>query len=489
MTAGIVHSVLEETAEAVERRLACIPQGAAYVEIRADRLRAGEVAGLVRRSPLPVIVAARTGPDGGAFDGSTEERRAILHAALGAGAALADVEWNGPLRDLALGADAPRVLLSHHGARCETSALYPLLAAMAETKAGRLKIVPKATRAVQIAAVRELLARAKGRTPALASFATGSCALASRVLALRWGSWATYGAADRSRATGEGQPESRELIEVYRVREIGEETRRFALFGAPLSRSPSPSLHAAGYRSLGLDAIYVPVETESLDEVEALVAPDGALAAEAFGLTIPLKEPAAARCATLDEYAACGAANTVRTEAGRWLGFNTDAPAALALVRRHLELANVEAAVVGAGGTGRAIAAGLAAAGARVTIFNRSASRGREAARAAKADFRPLASLAEASWDLLVQATPLGRDGEDLLPPRRLAGRMVLDAAYGPEPTPLVRAARKRGLAVADGYDLLLGQALLQFERMTGEPSSSRAMAAALDPWRPGSPA
>ena len=484
MTVGIVHAVFEETAEAVERRFAGAPPEAAFVEIRADRLRAAEVAGLVRRAPRPVIVAARTGEDGGAFDGSTEERRSILRAALDAGAAFADVEWNGPLRDLALGLDAPRVLLSHHGARCETAALAPLLAEMAETKAGRLKIVPKATRAAQIAAVRDMLARAKGRTPALAAFATGATAVASRVLALRWGSWATYGAADRARRTGDGQPETRELIEVYRVHEIGEATRLFALFGAPLGRSPSPSLHAAGYRSLGLDAVYLPVETESLDEVEAIVGPE-ALGAEAFGLTIPLKEPAASRCATLDEYASCGAVNTVRAEGGRWQGFNTDAPAALALVRRHVEIANAQAAVVGAGGTGRAIAAALAAAGARVTIYNRSAARGREAARAAKAGFSPLGSLAEASWDLLVQATPLGRDGEDLLAPRRLTGRMVLDAAYGPEPTPLVRAARKRGLAVADGYDLLLGQALLQFERMTGEPPPERAIAAALDPWRP----
>jgi shikimate 5-dehydrogenase len=61
---------------------------------------------------------------------------------------------------------------------------------------------------------------------------------------------------------------------------------------------------------------------------------------------------------------------------------------------------------------------------------------------------------------------------------------MVLDAAYGAEPTPLVRSARARGLAVADGFDLLEAQAALQFERLTGKPAPGAAIGAALLPWR-----
>jgi shikimate dehydrogenase len=90
---------------------------------------------------------------------------------------------------------------------------------------------------------------------------------------------------------------------------------------------------------------------------------------------------------------------------------------------------------------------------------------------------------------VLVQATPLGRYGEEVVPRRCLNGRMVLDAAYGAEPTPLVRAARARNVAVADGLDLLLEQACLQFERLTGREAPRPAMAAALAPWRDASSA
>jgi shikimate dehydrogenase len=100
-----------------------------------------------------------------------------------------------------------------------------------------------------------------------------------------------------------------------------------------------------------------------------------------------------------------------------------------------------------------------------------------------------LSALPGATWELLVNATPAGRGGEEVVLRRHLNGRLVLDAAYGPETTPLVRAARARGLLVADGLDLLGEQAALQFTRLTGRPAPRDAMAAALQPWRDASSA
>jgi 3-dehydroquinate dehydratase/shikimate dehydrogenase len=235
---------------------------------------------------------------------------------------------------------------------------------------------------------------------------------------------------------------------------------------------------------LELDAVYVPVETVEIADVVEVAADDGFLPLSGFGVTIPLKTAAAQRCARLHEFAACGSVNTVVPGDEGWDGFNTDAPAALGLIRKHLDPRGKLAAVVGAGGTARAIAAALKDAGAAVTLFNRSARRGEETALAIGVASSPLDALARASWDVLVQATPLGRNGEEFLLRRHLGGRMVLDAAYGAETTPLVRAARSRRLAVADGFDLMEEQALLQFERLTGRPAPRAAMAAAFQPCR-----
>jgi 3-dehydroquinate dehydratase/shikimate dehydrogenase len=480
VTRGVVHSILEATPEAVARRLEGAPSACAMIEVRADGLRAGDVAGLVRRASRSVVVTVRAREDGGAFDGSAEEKRSILDAALAAGAAFVDVEWDGPLRAFALGASAPRTILSHHGAPCEEGALGPLFRAMAGTRARALKIVPSATRGSELGAIRALLRLAREERRALCAFASGDAVAWSRIVALSWGSWGVYGAAARGRETGDGQLLTRDLLEVYRVLELGEPTRWFGLCGSPLSRSPSPALHAAGYRALGLDAVYVPIDAGTIEEAAAIVGSEGPLPLEGFGVTIPLKVEAARRCASLDEHAACGAVNTVRAVAGRWEGFNTDAPAALALIREHLEPAGAEVAIVGAGGTARAIAAVLKTAGARVTLYARNDARGGDAAAAVGVAGAPLRSLPGSRWDLLVQATPAGARGEEVLLRRHLDGRMVLDAAYGDEPTPLVRAARARGLVVVDGPTLLAAQAAIQFETLTGQPAPREAMAAVL---------
>ena len=422
--------------------------------------------------------------DGGWFDGSTEEKSSLLSAALTAGAAFVDVEWDGPFRGWADSPRAPRTILSHHGGACEASSLAALYRAMAGTKAARLKIVPVAGRPRDLAAIRDLLSFARAAKRELAAFASGAAGAWSRIVALRWGSWGTYGAAAPGRETGPGQLTTGDLLEVYRVLAIGDETSWFGVCGTPVAASPSPALNAAAYREIGLDAVYLPIESDDIDEVIDVTAPGGLLPASGLGVTIPLKEAAALRCKSLDEFAQCGSANTVRLQPSGWAGFNTDAPAALSLIREHLEPQGKLAAVVGAGGTARAIAAALAGAGASVTLFNRSLARGEATALALGVDSSPLAALPRASWDILVQATPLGRNGEEVLLRRHLSGRVVLDAAYGAEATPLVRAARTRGLAVVDGLDLLEEQGALQFERLTGRPAPRPAMAAALQPWR-----
>jgi 3-dehydroquinate dehydratase/shikimate dehydrogenase len=322
----VVHSVLEETPEAAARTLAAAPAASALIELRADHLRAGDVAGLVRRAGRAVIATVRTVEDGGRFDGSTEEKRAILHAALDAGAAFADIEWDGPLRDTAFGPHAARTILSHHGAPCDEPMLAALFGAMAGTKASRLKIVPRAERALDVRAVFNLLGRAKTERRDLCSFATGPSGSFSRIAALRWGSWGTYGASERGRETGDGQLPTRDMLEVYRVLELEDETRWLGLFGASIAGSPSPAIHAAGYRALSIDAVYVPIETADIEEAKAIAAWDGLLPLGGFGVTIPLKEAAAARCARLDISAASGSANTIVCHPDGWEGFNTDAP-------------------------------------------------------------------------------------------------------------------------------------------------------------------
>jgi len=202
---------------------------------------------------------------------------------------------------------------------------------------------------------------------------------------------------------------------------------------------------------------------------------------------MPLKELGAARCRTLDPLARdAGAVNTVILERGGWRGSNTDGPAASALIRSRLEPQGARTAIVGAGGTARAVAVALRAAGAEVTLFNRTEARAREAAERLGVGALPLSRLSDWDWEILVNATPLGRAGESILSPHRLRGRLVLDAVYRVPPTPLAAEAARRGVDVIDGLALLAAQAALQFQAMTGREMETGAMAAVGMQWLSG---
>jgi len=477
----VICSILERDAAAAERRMQDAPPDSGLVEIRADHLDTDEIRRVVRAAHRPLLVTIRRTADGGGFEGSESQRRARLLAALDAGARFIDVEWRGGLAELADGDLASRVVLSHHGSPCDESALKRLHGEMSTTSAARLKIVPKARAVREALAVRALLRDA--RDSRLASFAEGRLGTVTRLLAPAWGSWATYGAARGAPPTGEGQLSAAEMIELHDVTGIGPNTRLFALIGGRVSASPSPAIHRAGQRSAGIDARYIPIELDELDDFAALISKDG-LALEGFATTMPFKEQVAARCRSRDALSeASGAVNTVVLRDDAWHGHNTDGPAALRLVRERIDPTDKRVVVLGAGGTARALAVVFREAGARVTLVHRDPARGAAVASALGVGHAGDADPAKSEWQILANATPLGTRGEVILPDERLRGDLVLDAVYGAKETPLVAAARRRGLAVVDGYQLLVAQAVLQFEHMLGRRPDRDAMERAGRRW------
>jgi 3-dehydroquinate dehydratase/shikimate dehydrogenase len=188
----------------------------------------------------------------------------------------------------------------------------------------------------------------------------------------------------------------------------------------------------------------------------------------------PHKEAALA-AARSDTYFVQQAASTnfmARDGDGAWTAHTTDPEGVLLPLRaRGVEPARRRAAVVGCGGSGRAIAAALVKAGAAVTLVNRGLERGARAARLLRLPFMPLAQFSSDDFSIVVHATPLGRDGESLpfvIDPRR-KDVVVVDLVYGSKPTPLVAAARMAGQITVDGVDVLLAQVRSQFQLMTGE--------------------
>ncbi len=275
-------------------------------------------------------------------------------------------------------------------------------------------------------------------------------------------------------------------------------TRRVGLLGMPLKRRHSPVMHDAAFAAAGIDARYVLLEIEPDAVVQAVAEARGA-GWLGLGVTAPYKPVVAALVDEVEpDAAAIGAVNNVvRTDDGRLIGFNSDAPgfrvgAELAMGR---SLEGAEVVVVGAGGAAQAVVfACLDAGAARVTVASRTVVRAaslverltatRTGVAQAIAIDDPGFVAALSSADLAVNATTVGmlHPGVTIPVDALPAHATVFDLVYVPAETPLIAAARARGLRAANGAEMLIAQAAIAFERWTGVGGMADVMRDAVAP-------
>ena len=264
-------------------------------------------------------------------------------------------------------------------------------------------------------------------------------------------------------------------------------TRRVALMGKPLRRRHSVVMHNAAFDAAGIDARYDLMEIEP-EAVPGVVADAHGPEWLGLGVTAPYKQIVAELVDEVEKDAReIGAVNNVvRTDDGRLVGFNTDAAgfhagAELALGR---PLAGLNVVIAGAGGVAQAIAFACRQAGvASITVGNRSVPASAAGVPAVALD-SPEYAAALRTADLAVNATTVGMVDPGttmdvaLLPDHAT----VFDCVYVPAETPLLAAARSRGLRAANGSEMLIAQAAIAFERWTGVADMAGVMREAVAP-------
>jgi shikimate dehydrogenase len=247
----------------------------------------------------------------------------------------------------------------------------------------------------------------------------------------------------------------------------------------------SPTLHAAAYRVLGLDWSYGRHQLEEAELAGFLAGLDDSWAG--LSLTMPLKRVAVGLCTELGETAGLvGAVNTITFGPRGRRGDNTDVPGMVNALRERGIERIASAAVLGGGATAASTLAALArCCDGAVHLYVRSPVRA--------AELRPLAEalglvLLPRRWDeaveafahpLVVATTPGGTTDElaERVPP---GCGVLFDVAYDPWPTALAAAWAAAGGQVIGGLDLLVHQAVLQVELMTGLPDRGAELVAAM---------
>jgi len=258
-------------------------------------------------------------------------------------------------------------------------------------------------------------------------------------------------------------------------------TSTYALLGKPVGHSGSPALHNGWFERAGVDAVYVALETDRADRAIGAVR---ALGLAGANLTIPLKRGALDHVDRVSPVAACvGAINTLYWRDGLLWGDNTDAKGFVdALQSAHGLAAIGNVAVLGVGGAGRAVAAGLAQAGAAtVHLLNRTPARARGAAEHLSSAFPaavfqpgPLTvdyfrGLAGSLDVVVCCVSGAGASLVAALPTANLRPTAVwCDVNYWMDSPPQLRELAMRGHRVLDGAPMLAGQAARSYQLWTG---------------------
>lgn len=255
---------------------------------------------------------------------------------------------------------------------------------------------------------------------------------------------------------------------------------RACVIGWPVEHSRSPIIHRYWLAQYGIDGAYdkEAVAPEALADFLSSLRQRGYAGAN---VTLPHKEAALAAARSADEAAVTiGAANTLWLDPdGALHASNTDAYGFMTNLDAEAPQWNERLGavmVLGAGGAARAILFGLIEAGATKVLL---ANRTRPRAEALAAAFGPRVEVVD--WEkrsealsacgLLVNTTSLGMTGQAPLTIDLSAlptNAVVADIVYNPLETPLLAAARARGLAAVDGLGMLLHQAVPGFERWFG---------------------
>ena len=256
------------------------------------------------------------------------------------------------------------------------------------------------------------------------------------------------------------------------------------LAGYPLGHSLSPRIHAAALTSCGLEGSYslFPIRPEDMDVLKNLIEHVREGAIVGLNVTIPHKQNVIQFLDTLTPTAkAIGAVNTVYVRDRKLIGDNTDAPGFLSDLKKFLatgrrRLGELNALVLGAGGSARAVIYALVNDGWKVTIAARRSEQARQLAayfRKASVGVSDLQTFQPSNLQLIVNTTPIGMSPNvDQSPwPENLPfppGAVIYDLVYNPRQTKLVRDACLQGLYATTGLGMLVEQAALSFELWTG---------------------
>lgn len=276
---------------------------------------------------------------------------------------------------------------------------------------------------------------------------------------------------------------------------INAKTKINIIVGNPVDHSLSPEIHNAAYEKLGIDNEYVFLAANVKNtDIKKMVEAVRIMGIRGLTCTMPHKLSVMKYLDEIDQTAKdMAAVNTVVNNNGKLTGYNTDWLGVIASLKKvDKKIENKRAIVFGAGGVGRSIIYGLLQNNVHVLVVNRTISKARKIVKDMNLVFKnkisiECAGLNEVSnldnFDFIFNATSVGMEKSASIINKNLISskHIVFDAVYFPLETKLIKEAKEKGAKVIHGSELLLNQALYQFEYYTNKKAPEAVMRKVLD--------
>jgi 3-dehydroquinate dehydratase / shikimate dehydrogenase len=411
---------------------------------------------------------------GGKFKGSVASQLDILGKAATSGCQVVDLELQSAthckpeqLRRLRTHA---ALILSHHDFKA-TKNLEQTLEKMVVISADFYKVVSTATTLYDNVVMMKFLEQNSDKH-SLIGVCMGEQGIISRLLGVRAGSVFTFAAVSQDEKTAPGQVTAQELRGTFRIEQVDAATRVYGVAGDPVAHSLSPAIMNAALRRETVNGVYLPLHAKTLKDLLACVRD---IPIHGLSVTMPYKTVILSHLDNTDSHTTkIGACNTVvRAQDGKLYGFNTDSAGVVRPLEQRITIEGSKILVLGAGGAARAAVYGLKERGAEVYVLNRTLAQAQKLARSARARTLKRADLKKLTFDVIINATPvgMGHSQESPLNQDEIRARYVFEMIYDPPETRLMKLARAAGAEVIPGVEMFVQQAARQFEIWTGKPA------------------
>ena len=478
LAAVIAAKAQEEALESLEKA-----KQADLIELRLDylnKINDEDIESLVKKTRIPIIVTCRKKPEGGFFSGNQKQRMQILKKAVELRADFVDIENSSDkacIKDLIKHKNKTKIIISYHNFKETPANPMNIYDNIKKLNPDLIKIVTYANSVSDNFKIFDIIKSANKDSKPIISFCMGPYGQFSRVLSVILGSKITYASVQSGKESATGQLTISEMLD-YRIKNLNKNTKIFGLIGNPVEHSCSHIIHNASFEKTKTDAVYLKFR---VDKLKYFVDYFRKLNSGGFSVTIPHKIEVMRYLDEIDDKSKeIGAVNTILVEDGKWIGCNTDCDGAMQALKEKTRLKGKKVALLGSGGSARAICYGLKENGADVVILNRTVKNAKLLAERFDCSYQNLYGLNKVKYDILVNTTPIGMypyiHSSPIKKDSILEGSVVFDIVFNPPKTRLLQDAEKRNCKIVHGIEMLIKGSALQFKLWTGKKAPLKSI-------------